>query len=56
MRGHSHDNEILSNGTMKKTGPDPSPDLYLFLAGLSNAIISNLTEKKFAGQSCCPIR
>ena len=52
MRGHSHDKEILSNGTMKKTGPD----LYLFLAGLSNAIISNLTEKKFAGQSRCPIR
>ena len=39
-------------GQRKKTGPD----LYLFLAGLSNVIISNLTEKKFAGQSHCPIR
>ena len=36
----------------KKTGLD----LYLFLAGLSNEIISNQTEKSFAGQPHCPKR
>ena len=44
--------EIVSNETMKKTGLD----LYLFLAGLSNKIISNQTEKSFAKQPHCPKR